>query len=141
MVFVGERELVFGCRWGHGGTGTDSARAEGLGCYVFVDGLAEEVSGQLAESSLDEFGCLRPPNSSPAVRAARQSVAKETEAYQTAYAICKNTSPADVEAEGGPQGFADWTMSLLPEYFSSSGELEAYGRGCYDVISGKPPRP
>jgi hypothetical protein len=85
MVFVGERETVYGCT-----TGSDVSRSER--CYVYIDGIVEDVTDRLADDD-EPWSCTSELRAEAAgkVEAARAAKARALAAFNRGWSACSNS--------------------------------------------------
>jgi hypothetical protein len=87
MVFVGERETVYGCS-----TGPDLSRSER--CYVYIDGTVEDVTDRLADDD-EPWPCTSELRAEAARKAKAERAAKAramaADPYNKGFLACSNS--------------------------------------------------
>lgn len=85
MVFVGERETVYGCT-----TGAGVSRSER--CYVYIDGIAEDVTDRLVDDD-EAWPCTSELRAEAARKAAaaRAAKARRLAAFNKGWSSCSKT--------------------------------------------------
>lgn len=130
MVFVGEREKVYGC------TESDTTAIHPR-CYVVIEGEAQDVTDDLVDS-VDEWPCAREERA--AIEAAEQEAAEEAAqeaAAREAKALEKELKAAEREAELDTIQTRVWDASDNHENLYYKGWF-ACGKPKYFLVTGIP---